>query len=196
MSGQRPNLQHELAFPPEDPGEAPRTDGEGSEPLTAERASQRPVPDIPLMEQICERENMIRAWDRVRSNGGTAGVDGLTIEQTGECLRTLWPTIRAQLLQGTYQPQPVRRAEIPKPDGGVRLLGIPTVLDRLIQQATLQVLSPQWDPTFSESSFGFRPGRSATIRPSPRRKPSSQRVTTGWSTSIWKSFSIESTMIS
>lgn len=162
MSGPRPNIQQELAFPPEAPGEAPRTGGEGSEPPTAERASQRPVLNSnPLMEQICERENLIRAWDRVRSNGGAAGVDGLSIAATGERLRTHWPTIRAQLLQGTYQPQPVRRVEIPKPDGGVRLLGIPTVLDRLIQQAILQVLSPQWDPTFSESSFGFRPNRSA-----------------------------------
>src|SRR3954447_11785583 len=161
MSGQRPKIQLELAFLAEDPGEAPRTGGEGTEPPTANRTSQHPVPDIPLSEQICERENLIRAWDRVRSNGGAAGVDGLTIEQTGERIQTLWPTIRAQLLQGTYQPQPVRRVEIPKPDGGVRLLGIPTVLDRLIQQAILQVLNPQWDPTFSESSFGFRPNRSA-----------------------------------
>jgi RNA-directed DNA polymerase len=113
------------------------------------------------MEQICDRANLLQAWDRVRSNGGAAGVDGLTIEQAGERLRTLWPTIRDRLLQGTYRPQPVRRVEIPKPDGGVRLLGIPTVLDRLIQQAILQVLDPQWDPTFSESSFGFRPHRSA-----------------------------------
>ena len=161
MSGQRPKIQRELAFPPEDPGEAPRTGGEGPEPPTANRAPQHPVPDIPLMEHICERENLIRAWDRVRSNGGAAGVDGLSIEETSERLREIWPVIRDQLLQGTYQPQPVRRVEIPKPDGGVRLLGIPTVLDRLIQQAILQVLSPQWDPTFSESSFGFRPNRSA-----------------------------------
>jgi RNA-directed DNA polymerase len=161
MSGSRPKIQLELAFLAEDPGEAPRTDGEGTEPPTANRTSQHPVPDIPLLEQICERENLIQAWDRVRSNGGAAGVDDLTIEQTGEQLPTLWPTIRDQLLQGTYQPQPVRRVEIPKPDGGVRLLGIPTVLDRLIQQAILQVLNPQWDPTFSESSFGFRPNRSA-----------------------------------
>jgi RNA-directed DNA polymerase len=161
MSGPRPNIQQELAFPPEDPGEAPRTGGEGSEPPTANRASQHPVPDIPLMEQICERENLIRAWDRVRSNGGAAGVDGLTLEETGKRLRETWPTIREHLLQGTYRPQPVRRVEIPKPDGGGRRLGIPTVLDRLIQHAILQVLNPQWDPTFSESSFGFRPGRSA-----------------------------------
>src|SRR3954463_16214896 len=158
MSGQRPKIQLELAFLAEDPGEAPRTDGEGTEPPTANRASQHPVPDIPLLEQILERENLIRAWDRVRSNGGAAGVDGLTIEQTGERLRTLWPTIRAQLLQGTYRPQPVRRVEIAKPDGGVRMLGIPTVLDRLIQQAILQ---GRWDPTFSGHSYGFRPGRSA-----------------------------------
>lgn len=161
MDGQRPKIQSELAFPPEVPGEAPRTGGEGTEPFTANRASQHPVPDVPLLEQILDRENLIQAWNRVRSNGGAAGVDGLTIEQTGERLRTLWPTIRDQLREGTYQPQPVRRVEIPKPDGGVRLLGIPTVLDRLIQQAILQILNPQWDPTFSESSFGFRPHRSA-----------------------------------
>ena len=141
MSGQRPKIQLELAFPPEDPGEAPRTDGEGTEPPTANRTSQHPVPDIPLMEQICERENLIQAWDRVRANGGAAGVDGLTIEETGARLRTLWPTIRDQLLRGTYQPRPVRRVEIPKPDGkGTRMLGIPTVIDRMIQQAVLQVL--------------------------------------------------------
>ena len=161
MSGQRPKTQLELAVPSEDPGEAPRTVGDGTEPHTANRASQHPVPDIPLREQICERENLLQAWDRVQANGGAAGVDGWTIEETGERLRTLGPTIRDQLLRGTYQPQPVRRVEIPKPDGGVRLLGIPTVLDRLIQHAILQVLNPQWDPTFSESSFGFRPNRSA-----------------------------------
>jgi RNA-directed DNA polymerase len=161
VSGKRPKTQQKLAFPPEDPGEAPRTDREGTEPRTANQASQSPVGDIPLMEQICARENLIKAWERVRSNAGAPGVDGLTIERTQAYLREHWPTIREQLLAGTYQPQPVRRVEIPKPDGGVRLLGIPTVLDRLIQQAILQVLSPQWDPTFSESSFGFRPHRSA-----------------------------------
>jgi RNA-directed DNA polymerase len=161
MSGTRPKIQLELAFPPESPGEALGAGGGGTEPPTADRASQRPVLDIPLMEQICDRENLIHAWERVRSNGGAAGVDGLSIEETGARLKTLWPTLRDQLLQGTYQPQPVRRVEIPKPDGGVRLLGIPTVQDRLIQQAILQVLSPQWDPSFSESSFGFRPNRSA-----------------------------------
>src|SRR5437899_276516 len=157
----RPKIQRELAFPPEDPGEAPRTGWEGTEPPAADRTSQHPVCGIPLMEQICDRDNLIRAWQHVQANGGAPGVDGLSIAQTGEQLRKRWPEIRGQLLQGTYQPQPVRRVEIPKPDGGVRLLGIPTVLDRLIQQAILQVLSPQWDPPFSESSFGLRPNRSA-----------------------------------
>lgn len=161
MSGKRQKTQQKLAFPSEAPGEAPRTDREGTEPRAADQTAESPVGDIPLMEQICARENMIKAWERVRSNAGAAGVDGLTIEQTQRRLREHWPGIREQLLAGTYKPQPVRRVEIPKPDGGVRSLGIPTVLDRLTQQAILQVLSPQWDPTFSESSFGFRPNRSA-----------------------------------
>ncbi len=101
------------------------------------------------------------AWHRVRSNEGSPGVDGRTIDETRDYLREHWPTIREQLLNGTYRPQPVRRVEIAKPDGGVRKLGIPTVLDRLIQQAILQVLQGRWDPTFSEHSYGFRPGRSA-----------------------------------
>ena len=101
------------------------------------------------------------AWQRVRSNKGAPGVDGMTIDDAGSYLREHWPNIRAQLLDGTYRPQPVRRVEIPKPDGGVRKLGIPSVVDRLIQQAILQVLQGRWDPTFSEHSYGFRPGRSA-----------------------------------
>jgi RNA-directed DNA polymerase len=113
------------------------------------------------MEEICERENLEVAWHRVRSNQGSSGVDGRTIDETRDYLREHWPTIREQLLNGTYKPQPVRRVELAKPDGGVRKLGIPTVLDRLIQQAILQVLQGRWDPTFSEHSYGFRPGRSA-----------------------------------
>jgi RNA-directed DNA polymerase len=104
---------------------------------------------------------MQQAWKRVRSNKGAAGVDGLGIDETAERLRTEWPAIREQLLHGTYRPQPVRRVTIPKPDGGQRELGIPTVTDRLIQQAMLQVLQPMLDPTFSQHSYGFRPGRSA-----------------------------------
>lgn len=114
-----------------------------------------------LLEQAFARENMQRAWKRVKANKGTAGVDGLDINQTGEYLRWAWPTLRQQLLQGTYRPQPVRRVGIPKSDGSERELGIPTVTDRLIQQALLQVLQPRIDPTFSEHSYGFRPGRRA-----------------------------------
>ncbi|WP_238582288.1 group II intron reverse transcriptase/maturase, partial [Cellvibrio sp. OA-2007] len=104
---------------------------------------------------------MQRAWKRVKANKGAAGVDGLDIAQTGQRLKHAWPTIRKQLVEGTYRPMPVRRVGIPKPDGSERELGIPTVTDRLIQQALLQVLQPLIDPTFSEHSHGFRPGRRA-----------------------------------
>ena len=114
-----------------------------------------------LLAVALTRENLQRAWKRVKANKGTAGVDGLDIAQTTEHLKTAWPKIRDQLLQGAYRPRPVRRVTIPKPDGGERELGIPTVTDRLIQQALLQVLQPMLDPTFSEHSYGFRPGRSA-----------------------------------
>ncbi len=114
-----------------------------------------------LLSQVLSRENMVAAWKRVKANKGSAGVDGLTVEQTAEALKTQWPKIREELLKGTYRPQAVRRVEIPKPGGGVRELGIPTVVDRLIQQALLQALQPMIDPTFSEFSYGFRPGRSA-----------------------------------
>ena len=113
------------------------------------------------MEEVCDRENLERAWKRVRRNKGSPGVDGMTIDDAKDYLREHWPSIRSQLLEGTYQPQPVKRVEIPKPDGGVRKLGVPCVVDRLIQQALLQVLQERWDPTFSEHSYGFRPGRSA-----------------------------------
>jgi RNA-directed DNA polymerase len=114
-----------------------------------------------LLQAALARENMQQAWKRVRANKGAAGVDGLDIDQTAARLRTEWPVIRKQLLSGTYRPQPVRRVTIPKPDGGERELGIPTVTDRLIQQSLLQVLQPILDPTFSKHSYGFRPGRSA-----------------------------------
>jgi RNA-directed DNA polymerase len=114
-----------------------------------------------LLLAALTRENLQRALKRVRANKGAAGVDGLDIDQTVVHLRTAWPAIREQLLRGTYRPSPVRRVTIPKPDGGERELGIPTVTDRLIQQALLQVLQPILDPSFSEHSYGFRPGRSA-----------------------------------
>jgi RNA-directed DNA polymerase len=114
-----------------------------------------------LLRQALARENMAVAWKRVKANKGSAGVDGLTIDQMPQYLKTHWPQTRTELLDGTYRPQAVRRVEIPKPTGGTRELGIPTVLDRLIQQALLQILQPLIDPTFSEFSYGFRPGRSA-----------------------------------
>ena len=113
------------------------------------------------MEEIVERENLKEALRRVKANKGAPGVDGMTVDQLGDHLKQHWPAIREQLLSGTYRPKPVRRVEIPKPDGGVRKLGIPTVLDRFIQQAVMQVLQRQWDPEFSDHSYGFRPGRSA-----------------------------------
>jgi len=114
-----------------------------------------------LLEQALARENMQRAWKRVKANKGAAGVDGMDIVQAGQYLKTAWPIIRQQLMEGTYRPSPVRRVGIPKPDGSERELGIPTVVDRLIQQSILQVLQPLIDPTFSKHSHGFRPGRRA-----------------------------------
>jgi group II intron reverse transcriptase/maturase len=114
-----------------------------------------------LLEQVIESENMRLAWRQVKRNGGAAGVDGRSIEETAEFLRHNWPELRQRLLNGTYRPRPVLRVEIPKPGGGVRKLGIPTVTDRLVQQAISQVLIPMFDPEFSENSYGFRPGRSA-----------------------------------
>ena len=118
-------------------------------------------PHAALLHVAFTRENLKRAFKKVRSNKGAAGVDGLDIDQTARHLATAWPAIREQLLKGTYRPSPVRRVTIPKPDGGERELGIPTVVDRLIQQALLQVLQPILDLTFSEHSYGFRPGRRA-----------------------------------
>ncbi len=114
-----------------------------------------------LMEQIVDRENLETAWAKVRANRGAPGPDGITLAEFPEHFRALWPTIEQHLLNGTYQPGPARRKSISKPDGGERNLGIPNVIDRLIQQAILLVLTPIFDPEFSESSFGFRPGRSA-----------------------------------
>jgi len=113
------------------------------------------------MERACERLNLRAALKRVRQNAGKPGIDGMTVEELPEHLRVHWPRLREELLAGHYQPQPVRRVAIPKPGGGERELGIPTVLDRFIQQALLQVLQPLFDPTFSDASYGFRPGRRA-----------------------------------
>ena len=136
----------------------------GRAPVSDEASSPRQDTESTgsgLLLAVLTRENLRQAWKRVKANKGAAGVDGLDIEQTGRHLVTEWPKIRDQLLRGTYRPSPVRRVTIPKPDGGERELGIPTVTDRLIQQALLQVLQPMLDPTFSEHSYGFRPGRRA-----------------------------------
>ncbi len=161
MSRTRQKTQQELALEPMDRGEAPVDGCQGAEPLMAATVFESPASTRPLMEEMCERENLKRAWQRVRRNKGAPGVDGMTIIEARSALREHWPDIRSQLLEGTYRPLPVKRVEIPKPDGGVRKLGVPCVVDRLIQQALLQVLQKRWDPTFSKHSYGFRPGRSA-----------------------------------
>jgi len=127
----------------------------------AQRRAESPASIEPLMEIVCERSNCKRALARVKRNKGSAGIDGMTVEQLPAYLKQHWPAIRQQLLSGTYKPEPVKRVEIPKPDGGMRKLGIPTVLDRFIQQAVMQVLQRIWDGTFSHHSYGFRPRRSA-----------------------------------
>jgi RNA-directed DNA polymerase len=161
MGGKRQNNQMFLAFMSESRGEAPRAGIGGTEPPAAKRETESPAEDERMMEEVCDSENVWEALTQVQANKGSPGVDGMTVRQLRDYLQERWPAIRERLLEGTYEPQPVKRVEIPKPDGGVRKLGIPTVLDRLIQQAVLQVLQPQWDPTFSEHSYGFRPGRSA-----------------------------------
>jgi RNA-directed DNA polymerase len=134
---------------------------EGTESSAGKRGTESPAITEQWMEEVCERENCKQALKRVKANKGSAGVDGMTVQQLPEYLKQHWPAIREQLLSGTYKPQPVRRVEIPKPDGGMRKLGIPTVLDRFVQQAVMQVLQRKWDGTFSDHSYGFRPGRSA-----------------------------------
>jgi RNA-directed DNA polymerase len=161
MSDRRQKNQLSLAFSEEYRGEAPNDLGGGTESLTVRRGTESPAIGEQLMEEVCERENCKQALARVKANKGSAGVDGMTVQQLPEHLKQHWPVIREQMLSGTYKPQPVKRVEIPKPDGGIRSLGIPTVLDRFIQQAVMQVLQRRWDRTFSEHSYGFRPGRSA-----------------------------------
>jgi len=161
MGGKRQNNQLELAFMAESRSETPRAAREGTGPSVANRDTESPAKTGTLMEEVLERENLKEALRRVKANRGSAGVDGMTVDNLPRYLVKHWPEHREQLLNGTYRPQPVRRVEIPKPDGGVRKLGIPTVLDRLIQQALMQVLQRRWDPTFSEHSYGFRPNRSA-----------------------------------
>jgi RNA-directed DNA polymerase len=161
MSDRWQKNQLVLALLAEDEGEARRAAEEGTESLAAKRRTESPAIGEQLMEEVCERENCKQALSRVKANKGSPGVDGMTVSDLPGYLKQHWPAIREQLLSETYRPQPVKRVEIPKPDGGVQKLGIPTVLDRFIQQAVMQVLQRRWDRTFSEHSYGFRPGRSA-----------------------------------
>src|SRR6266571_3020930 len=160
MSEERQKNQEQLAFGFVWGSEAPLGKPEGIEAPMVRREAEDPAGNQRLTEEVCERGNRREALERVRANQGSPGIDGMTVDELPGYLEQHWPAIRGQLLSGTYEPKPVKRVEIPKPDGGVRKLGIPTVLDRLVQQAVQQVLQKQWDPTFSEHSYGFRPGRS------------------------------------
>lgn len=165
MSGERQKIQPEqlgLALLAEQRSEAPSAAEQGTETLTAKRAHESPADTERLMEEVCERGNCQQALKRVKANKGSPGIDGMTVSELPGYLKQHWPAIREQLLSGIFRPQPVKRVEIDKPDGGgVRKLGVPTVLDRFVQQAVLQVLQRRWDRTFSDHAYGFRPGRSA-----------------------------------
>jgi len=141
--------------------------------LKQDEAKEKREVNSELLEDVLTSDNLAQAWKRVKANKGAPGIDGVTIEDFPDHARAHWPAVRQQIKEGRYQPQAVRRVEIPKADGGKRLLGIPTVMDRVIQQAIAQVLTPIFDPTFSESSFGFRPGRNAhqAIRQVQRHVP-------------------------
>jgi RNA-directed DNA polymerase len=172
MNDERQNTQEEaqlrLPFTPQASGEARDATGGRVETFISPREDQSPTnpptreaspPSV--MREVLEPENLSAALARVQANKGAPGIDGMTVAQLPGYLKTHWPGIKQQLQEGTYRPLPVRRVEIPKPGGGVRKLGIPTAVDRFIQQAVQQVLTRRWDDTFSQSSFGFRPGRSA-----------------------------------
>jgi RNA-directed DNA polymerase len=152
-------MTRQLELPWGDRGETP-TVPRSAEAPTATHGNERSGASD-LMERVCERANLQAALKRVRKNKGSAGIDGMTVDELPKHLKTHWPALREQLLAGAYQPSLVRRHAIPKSGGGARELGIPTVVDRFIQQAILQVLGPRFDPTFSQHSYGFRPGRSA-----------------------------------
>ena len=152
-------MSRQLELPLRVRDEIPRAERSAEAPTATHGNERSGASD--LMERVCERANLQAALKRVRKNKGSAGIDGMTVDELPEHLKTHWPALRERLLAGTYQPSPVRRHAIPKSGGGLRELGIPTVVDRFIQQAILQVLGPRFEPTFSQHSYGFRPGRSA-----------------------------------
>jgi len=161
MNDKRQNSQKPLASQTAAKGEPPMTVQGGSESSMAEPRNESLALTERLMEEICNHDNLRRSLNQVKANRGSPGIDGMKVSELEHYLRAQWPAIEKQLLAGTYKPKPVKRVEIPKPEGGVRKLGIPTVIDRLIQQMVMQVLQGRWDGTFSEHSYGFRPGRSA-----------------------------------
>jgi RNA-directed DNA polymerase len=165
MDGKRQNQeigrQLEILFTPGVTGEAPSDQNVRAETSISSPRHESPTEPVSVMQEVLSAENLRVALRQVQGNKGSPGIDGMTVTELPAYLQAHWCQIKTQLLQGRYRPQTVKRVEIPKPDGGVRKLGIPTVLDRFIQQAVLQVLQKRWDKTFSQSSFGFRPGRSA-----------------------------------
>jgi len=161
MDGQRQQPLPAGSLPWESRGDAPRAQGGPSPSAAQPTGTAHGGGEATLLEVVLERQNMLRALRRVERNGGAPGVEGMTVEELRPFLRTQWERIRTELREGRDRPHPVRQVEIPKPSGGVRYLGIPTVLDRLIQQALLQVLTPIFDPHFSAHSYGYRPGRRA-----------------------------------
>lgn len=159
LAGKRPQMSRQLELPFKSRGEAPRVERSEEEPAAVREDERSGASD--LMEGVLSRQNLQAALKRVRKNKGSPGIDGMRVEELGDHLRENWPGLREQLMCGRYQPAMVKQQLIPKSGGGMRKLGIPTVLDRFIQQALLQVLQPMFDPTFSEHSHGFRPGRRA-----------------------------------
>ena len=161
MGGRQQKIQNELAFMNSAEVKPEALSDEGAEPFAAGSRPESQAGNERLLEVMLERENLLMALKRVEQNKGAAGVEGIGVTKLRSHLKQHWPELREQLLSGSYQPQPVRRVEIPKPGGGMRKLSIPTVVDRLIQQAIMQVLQADWDATFSEHSYGFRPNRTA-----------------------------------
>src|SRR6266853_2075716 len=152
MREKRSKNQEQLALPFVCGSETAAADGEGAEAPMARGETENPAGNQRLMEEVSEQGNRRAALKRVRANQGSPGIDGMTVDELPEYLEQHWPAMREQLLSETYEPKPVKRVEIPKPDGGVRKLGIPTVLDRVVEQAVQQVLHKRWDRTFSEHS--------------------------------------------